>query len=96
MRVPVGAIDVGARAAVVELPRGDVRDVPEAVPLRAALRVECVEVVVGEAGGEGFDRVLERLAAEAGDFGDVQGEAGEGLVKCGLRRGGLRGGRGRT
>jgi hypothetical protein len=82
----VPAVDVGARAAVVELPRGDVRDVAEAVPLCAALGVERVEVVVGEAGGQGFDRVVERLAAEAGDFGDVQGEAGQGLVKRVLRR----------
>lgn len=55
---------------------------PETVPLRAALRVEVVHVVVGDPGDEGLDLVAEGLAAEDWGGGGVEGEAGSEICKC--------------
>jgi len=73
-QVGLRADDVLAFGVVVEGARRDVGEVPEAVPLRAALGVQGVEVVVGDAVGEGLDRVLEGFAVEGGLFGDGEGE----------------------
>lgn len=43
-------IDMSSRGAIVELARLNVGHVTEAIPLRAALRVQRVGVIVGEAG----------------------------------------------
>lgn len=83
------ALDVFLADAVVEVPRGDVGEVAEAVPLGAALGVAGVGVVVGDARPEGLDAVDERFAAEARGGGDGEGEveghdfAGVDLAGCG-------------
>lgn len=73
-------IDMGSRGAVIELSRLDEGDVPEAVPLRAALRVQRVGIIVGVTGGDGFDGMLEGLALECRNGGDVEREAAWWLV----------------
>ena len=44
----------------------------ESIPLRPALRVESVFVVVCEPWGEGFDLMLEFLAVECRRLGNIQ------------------------
>lgn len=51
----------------------------EAIPLRAALRVQGVGVVVGKARGEGLDGVLKGLTVEGGNGRDIEREAREGV-----------------
>lgn len=46
----------------------------EAIPLCPALCVQGIEIIVSQAFHEGLDLMLEFLAVEGGDFGDVQGE----------------------
>ena len=71
-----GADDVGALGAVVEGLGGHVGEVPEAVPLGAALGIGVPKVIVGDVFGEGSDLVLEGLAGEARGGGVVEREAG--------------------
>lgn len=77
--VRLRAIDLGSRGAIVEVTRLDVGHVPEPVPLRAALRVQRVDVIVGVTGGDGLDGVFEGLAGEGGNGRDVQREAEGGV-----------------
>lgn len=72
----VGEGGIAGTYAVVKGCAGEVGAVPESVPLGAALRVEVVEIVVGEVRGERLDVVLEGFAAECGCTGYVEGEAG--------------------
>ena len=44
----------------------------ESIPLSSGLGVHGVQIVVGDTGGDGFDRVLEWLAAEGGHLRYVQ------------------------
>jgi hypothetical protein len=44
------AIDMSSRGSIIELARLNMGHVSEAIPLRAALRVQRVGVIVGEAG----------------------------------------------
>lgn len=64
--------NIAALGAVVEGARGDMCKVSKAVPLRATLRVEVIQVVVCDAVGEDFDFVLERLTAERGLAGYIE------------------------
>jgi hypothetical protein len=73
----IWAYDVGGCGVVVKGAGGDVGEVPESVELGSGLRVEVVEVVVGDALGDGFDFVFEGLAAEGGRVGDVEWETGQ-------------------
>lgn len=47
---------------------------PEAIPLRAALRVHRVDIVVCNVRHNRLDTMLERLAVERGRFGDCERE----------------------
>lgn len=69
-----GSDDVRAFGAVVKGACRDVREMPETVPLRSGLRVEMIQIVVGDAFGQGLDLVLESFAAECWLVGNVQGE----------------------
>lgn len=72
----VGEGGIAGTYAVVKGCAGEVGAVPESVPLSAALRVEVVEIVVGEVLGERLDVVLEGFTAECRCTGYVEGEAG--------------------
>ena len=61
-----GSGDIGAFGSIVERACWDVREVPEAVPLRAGLRVHVVEVVIRDSVDERLDLVPENLAAKSG------------------------------
>ena len=54
--------------------RGDATNMSEAIPLGSALCVQGIEVVVSQAFHERLDLMLEFLAVESWDFGDVQGK----------------------
>jgi hypothetical protein len=49
------------------------REVAEAIPLTATLRVESYFIIEG-AGAYGFDAVFQSLSSEKGWAGDVQGQ----------------------
>jgi hypothetical protein len=66
--VPLGSI--------VEATRAGVREVSEAVPLRPGLRVERVQVVIGDVLMKRFDLVFETLASKGGLCRDIEREAG--------------------
>lgn len=51
-------------------------EVPEAVPLGAALGICVPKVIVGDVFGKGPDLVVEGLAGEAGGGGVVERQAG--------------------
>lgn len=76
------AINVHSGGAVVELPCLNKGDVSESIPLRTALRVQRVDIVVHETGGDRLDGMLERLALEGRNGGDVQGKAEEMRSVC--------------
>lgn len=73
--VGCGADDIGGFGAVVEGLGGQVGEVPEAVPLGAALGVCVPKVIVGDVFGKGPDLVVKGLAGEAGGGGVVEGQA---------------------
>lgn len=73
--VGCGADDVGGLGAVVEGLGGHVGEVPEAVPLGAALGVGGPKIIVGDIFSKCFDLVVEGLAGEGGGGGVVEGEA---------------------
>lgn len=75
-------LDILPGASVIELPRLEERDVAEPVPLSPGLRIEAVEVIVGEAGSQGFDGVLEGRSAEGRGCGDVEGETWDEQLGC--------------
>lgn len=80
LQVGIRALNIVAFDTVVELCCAEVGYVPETVPLGAALGVEGVLIIVGEVFGQDFELVPEFLAAEGGDFGDVEGETGSGVI----------------
>ena len=64
--------EIIAFGEVVEVFALRMGSVSESIPLRAALRVERVFVVVREPWGEGLDLVLEFLAVESRRLGHIQ------------------------
>lgn len=70
------------------------REVAEAVPLRAGLGVHMVEVIVSDPFCQGLDLVFKDFAAEGGLVGDIQGQvygynlAGADFFGCGSYAGG--------
>ena len=46
----------------------------EAIPLCPALCIQRIEIIVSQAFNQWLNLMLEFLAVEGGDFGDVQGE----------------------
>jgi hypothetical protein len=72
---PVARHSEGGSYAVVETARRDVREVPEPIPLRPALRVHRVQVIVCNALVQRLDLMFEGLTAKGGRRGDVEWEA---------------------
>jgi hypothetical protein len=61
--------------AIVETSRAGMRKVPETIPLCTRLRVERVQVVIGDILMKCFDLMLERLASKGGLGRNIEREA---------------------
>jgi len=67
------ACDIAPLGPVVEALRLHVREMAETVPLRPALGIHVVDIIVGDVLREHFDLVLEDLAVERWLLWHIQG-----------------------
>lgn len=80
MSALIWSIDICSRCSVVKLCRWHVCDVAESVPLGPGLRIQSINIVVGEGGDERLDVMLEGLALEAWNLWLVEWQAVDTLV----------------